>query len=136
MILSKYKRNKTMKFILAVGLILLFVGCTNNQPSPDLSKRVIKTIGEKHYSIPEGTTSSNYAVDSKVIKRYQEFGVSDCKEGDATWEDQQTADAINSVMRNGKKYEGIAIYKKAAAEGRIGCASPLSDKEYKAALKQ
>ena len=125
-----------LKIILATGFALVFVGCTNNQPSPDLSKTVIKTVGEKHYSIPEGTTASNYAVDSKVIKRYQEFGVSDCKEGDVTWEDPQTANAVNEVMRNGKKEEGIAIYKKAGSEGRIGCASPLSDTEYQAALKQ
>ncbi len=125
-----------LKCMLATGFALVFVGCTNNQPSPDLSKTVIKTIGEKHYSIPEGTTSSNYAVDSKVIKRYQEFGVSDCQEGDITWEDQTTADAINEVMRNGKKEEGIAIYKKAAGEGRIGCASPLSDEAYQADLNK
>ncbi len=125
-----------LKIILATGFALLFVGCTNNQPSPDLSNTVIKTIGEKNYSIPEGTTASNYAVDSKVIKRYQEFGVSDCQDGDITWEDQQTENAVNEVMRNGKKEEGIAIYKKAATEGRIGCASPLSETEYQAALKK
>ena len=125
-----------LKFILAAGFALVFVGCTNTQPSPDLSKTVIKTIGEKHYSIPAGTTASNYAVDSKVIKRYQEFGVNDCKDGDITWEDQQTENAINEVMRNGKKEEGVAIYKKAASEGRIGCASPLSDKAYQAVLNK
>ena len=125
-----------LKSILATGFALVFVGCTNTQPSPDLSKTVIKTIGEKHYSIPEGTTSSNYVVDSKVIKRYQEFGVSDCQEGDITWEDQTTADAVNEVMRNGKKEEGMAIYKKAASEGKIGCASPLSDEAYQASLNK
>lgn len=120
-----------LKFMVGAGLALLLIGCTNNQPSPDLSKTEIKTIDGKQYSIPQGTTPSRYAVDSKVIKRYQEFGVSDCKDGDITWEDQQTEDAINAVMRDGKKSEGIAIYKKAASEGRIGCASPLSDKELK-----
>jgi len=123
------------KFMLGAGLALLLIGCTNNQPSFDPGKKEIKTVDGKHYMVPTGASASSYAVSSKVIKRYQEFGVSDCQDGDITWEDQKTADAINEVMRNGKKSEGIAIYKKAATEGKIGCASPLSDKEYQASLK-
>ena len=88
----------------------------------------MKTVDGKHYMVPVGASTSSYAVDSKVIKRFQEFGVSDCQDGDITWEAYKTANAVNEVMRNGKKEEGIAIYKKAAAEGQIGCASPLSDK--------
>ncbi len=126
-----------LKFIMAASLGVLFIGCTNNQPSFNSSNKEIKTVDGKHYSVPYGTSTSSYAVNSEVIKSYkEEFGVSDCKDGDITWEDQKIADAINDVMRNGKKSEGIAIYKKAASEGRIGCASPLSDKEYQASLKQ
>ena len=120
-----------LKFMLGAGLALLLIGCTNNQPSFDPDNKEIKMVDGKHYSVPYGASTSRYAVSSKVIKRYQEFGVSDCRDGDITWEDQKTADAINAVMRDGKKSEGIAIYKKAATEGRIGCASPLSDKELK-----
>ena len=126
-----------LKFIMVASLAsLLFIGCTSNQPSFDLNNKEIKTVDGKHYSVPYGTSTSSYAVNSKVIKRFQEFGVSDCQDGDITWEDQKTADAINAVMRNGNKSEGIAIYRKAASEGKIGCASPLSDKEYQAYLKQ
>lgn len=127
---------RELKFMLGTGLVLLLIGCTNNQPLPDQNKKELKTIDGKHYMVPVGATASSYAVNSKVIKRYQEFGVSNCNEGDVTWEDYQTANAVNDVMRNGKKEEGIAIYKKAASEGRIGCASPLSDKEYQASLSK
>lgn len=128
---------KKLNIMLVASLgLLLFIGCTSNQPSFDPSNKEIKTVDGKHYSVPYGTSTSNYAVSSKVIKRYQEFGVSDCQDGDITWEDQKTADAINAVMRNGNKSEGLAIYRKAASEGKIGCASPLSDKEYQAYLKQ
>ena len=126
-----------LKFIMVASLAsLLFIGCTNNQPSFDPSNKEIKTVDGKHYSVPYGTSTSSYAVSSKVIKRYQEFGVSDCQDGDITWEDQKTADAINAVMRNGNKSEGLAIYRKAASEGKIGCSSPLSDKEYQSSLKK
>ena len=128
---------KKLNIMLAAGLgSLLFMGCTSNQPSFDPSNKEIKTVDGKHYMVPAGASVSSYAVDGKVIKRFQEFGVSDCQEGDITWEDQKIADEINDVMRNGQKSEGITIYKKAATEGKIGCASPLSDKEYQASLKQ
>ncbi len=118
--------------MLATGFALVFVGCTSNQPAPDLSKTEVQTIDGKHYSIPKGTIASRYAMSDKVIKQYQAFGLSDCKEGSVTWEDQKTNSAINEVMRDGdKKSEGIAIYKNAASEGRIGCASPLTDAELK-----
>ncbi len=123
---------KNFKFLLATSFALVFVGCADNQPVPDLSKTEVKTIGGKHYAIPQGAIPGNYAVDDKVIKRFQAFGITDCKNGDVTWEDKQTNNAINEVMRDGdKKSEGIAIYKSAASEGRIGCASPLSDLELK-----
>ena len=114
-----------LKFMLATAFAFVFVGCTHNQPSFDSSNKEITTIDGKYYMVPAGASTSSYAVDSKVIKRYQEFGVSDCQEGDITWEDQKIADEINDVMRNGQKSEGITIYKKAATEGKIGCASPL-----------
>jgi len=126
-----------LKFIMLAGLASsLFIGCSSNQPSFDPNNKEIKTVDGKHYSVPYGTSTSSYAVSSKVIKRYQEFGVSDCQDGDITWEDQKTANAINTVMRSGSKEEGIAIYQKAASEGKIGCASPLSDKEYQASLNK
>jgi hypothetical protein len=127
---------RRMKFMMSAGFALLLMGCSNNQPSFDPSNKEMKTVDGKHYMVPAGASASSYAVDSKVIKRYQEFGVNDCQDGDITWEDQKTADAINEVMRSGKKSEGIAIYEKAASEGKIGCASPLSDKEYQATLNK
>ncbi len=125
-----------LKFMLATVFALVFVGCSNNQSSVDITKKEIKIIDGKHYMVPAGASTSSYAVNSKVIKRFQDFGVSDCQEGDITWEDQKVANAINEVMRNGKKSEGITIYTKAADEGRIGCASPLSDEEYQAVLNK
>ena len=129
---------KKLNIMLAAGLgSLLFMGCTSNQPSFDPSNKEIKTVDGKHYMVPAGASVSSYAVDGKVIKRFQEFGVSDCQEGDITWEDQKIADDINAIMRrNANKSEGIAIYRKAASEGKIGCASPLSDTEYQASLKK
>ena len=128
---------KKLNIMLVAGLgSLLFMGCTSNQPSFDPSNKEIKTVDGKQYRVPYGASTSSYAVSSKIIKRYKEFGISNCKDGDITWEEQKTADTINEVMRRGSKSEGLAIYRKAASEGKIGCASPLSAEEYQVSLKQ
>ncbi len=110
--------------IFALGL-LLFVGCSTAQPAFDLNTKETKVIDGKKYSVPAGASTSSYAVESKVIKFYQSIGVSECKEGDITWEAQSVAEAVNSEMRTGSKGKGIEIYRKAASEGKVGCASPM-----------
>jgi len=126
-----------LKFILVGSLAsLLFIGCTSNQPAFDPSNKDIKMVEGKPYRVPHGASYSHYAVSNKVIEFYQDIGLSDCQKGDITWEEQKTADAINTVIRKGSKSEGKAIYRKAATEGKIGCSSPLSDKEYQSYLKQ
>ncbi len=122
--------------MLAAGFALFVVGCSTQEPSVAVPNKVVKLSDGKYYSVPVGSSYTQEAVSAKVIKRYQEFGVSDCQEGDITWEDQKVANAINKVMREGSKSEGLDIYRKAAGEGKIGCASPLSDEEYQASLKQ
>lgn len=101
-----------------------FVGCTSTQPTFDVQDTtVVKTIDGKSYTIPKGTSYTREAVTPKAIKFYKEIGVSNCKEGDITWEEEQTAEAINKIVRSGTKEEGIELYRKAAGEGKIGCAS-------------
>jgi len=119
-----------IKFMLTASVSLLFIACSSTQPSFNPNNKEMKLVDGKQYMIPVGTSTSNAPVSSKVIKFYQDMGLSSCKLGDITWEEQTTADSINSVMRSGSKEEGIAIYHKAAKEGKIGCASPHNtDKE-------
>jgi len=102
----------------------LFVGCTGTEPTFNTNDTmVVKSIDGKSYTIPKGTSHTREAVTPKAIKFYQEIGVSNCKEGDITWEEEKTAEAINNILRSGTKEEGIALYRKAASEGKIGCAS-------------
>ncbi len=115
-----------LKYVLFTGLVsLISVGCTDTQPSFDPEHKEIREVDGKQYRVPHAATTSSYAVESKVIKFYQSIGVSNCKEGDITWEDNSVAEAVNSQMRSGSKAEGVEIYRKAAAEGKVGCASPL-----------
>jgi len=111
------------KFIF-LGLSLFFVGCSSTQPEFNPNDTMtVKTINGEMYTIPKGTTHTREAVTLKVISFYKKIGVSDCHEGDITWEEIKTSEMINSILRNATKEEGIALYKKAASERKIGCAS-------------
>ena len=114
-----------LKYTLLLTLTsTLFVGCTSTEPTFNTNDTmVVQSTDGKSYTIPKGASHTREAVSAKVIKRYTEFGVSNCKDGDITWEEEKTAEAINNILRSGTKEDGIALYRKAASEGKIGCAS-------------
>jgi len=113
-----------IKFISAAGLALLFIaGCSTNQPSFDSSKTAVEVVNGKSYNIPLGAHPSPY-VDAKVIKFYQKIGLTECKEGDITWEEEKAKDEMAVAISKGDR----SVYKKLANEGRIGCASPVTSK--------
>ena len=110
-----------IKLLSAASLaLLLMVGCTTNQPSFDASDTVVQVVDGKSYNIPQGAQPSPY-VDAKVIKFYQKIGLTECKEGDITWEEEKAKDEMGVAISKGDK----GIYKKLADQGRIGCASPI-----------
>ena len=110
-----------IKFISAAGLaLLLMTGCTTNQPSFDPTDTAVEVVDGKSYNIPKGAHASPY-VDTKVIKFYQKIGLTECKEGDITWEEEKAKEEMGVAIGKGDK----SIYAKLAKEGRIGCASPI-----------
>ena len=113
-----------IKFISAAALaLLLMTGCTTNQPSFDPANTAVEVVDGKSYNIPQGAHPSPY-VDAKVIKFYQKIGLTDCKEGDITWEEEKAKEEMNVAISKGDK----SVYNKLAKEGRIGCASPIVTK--------
>lgn len=113
-----------IKFISAASLaLLLMTGCTTNQPSFDSADTAIQVVDGKSYNIPKGAQPSPY-VDAKVIKFYQKVGLTECKEGDITWEEEKAKEEMGVAISQGDK----GIYKKLADQGRIGCSSPISAK--------
>jgi len=115
---------KHVKSMLPMGLALFFFsGCVNNQPAFDPNMTEVRVIDGKSYNIPVGADQSPY-VDAKVIKFYKEIGLTECKEGDITWEEINAKNEMSVAIQNGDK----GIYHKLAKEGRIGCASPIEQK--------
>ena len=123
-----------MKTIVAtIGIAFLLSGCTGtSQPKFDPNKQEIKLVDGKHYKIPVGARPDIQPLtDKKVIEFYHKIGLPACKKDDLKWEERKTSDEINKIMRSGSDAGGEELYRKAAAEGKVGCSSPLSDKEAK-----
>ena len=113
-----------IKFISAASLaLLLMTGCSTNQPSFDSSNTAVEVVDGKSYNIPQGAHASPY-VGPRTIKFYQKIGLTECKEGDITWEEEKAKEEMGVAISNGDK----SIYAKLAKEGRIGCASPIAAK--------
>ena len=117
------KRVTTM---VGLGLAAMLLGCTNTPNMETKSMETVKLSDGKSYSVPVGSSYTNKPVPDKAIAFYQKVGVTSCTKGDITWEDASVADEINAILRTGSKEGGIELYKKSAAEGTIGCASPLN----------
>ena len=114
-----------LHYILGLGASLVLVGCMNG---PTIDAKKMQTIvldNAKSYSVPVGAVYTQAPVTPKAVQFYKVMGVSDCKDGDITWEDPTIADRINKIMRGGTKQEGITMYVEAAKAGEIGCASPI-----------
>ena len=105
----------------AVMTLLLATGCSSNQPDFDPSDTTVVSVKGKSYNIPKGAHVSPY-VDDKVIAFYQTIGLSDCKKGDITWEEESATEEMGVAIGKGDR----SIYAKLAKQGRIGCASPIS----------
>ena len=117
--------NKIKNMLTVSMVAFIVVGCGTQEPMIQSVKNHVVTVDGKKYSVPEGTNYTRQAVTPKAIKFYQSIGVKECQDGDITWEEEKTAEAINTIMRTGTKDEGIAVYEKAATEGKVGCAHPL-----------
>ena len=116
---------RKVEYILGMGISLLLVGCMSS-PSVSKSKmHMVKLDDGKSYSVPVGAIYTKSAVTTQAIQFYKVMGVSNCENGDITWEDPSVANEINEIMRSGTKQEGIEMYVEAAKKGTIGCSSPL-----------
>lgn len=112
------KKTVLVSTMAAAGFLML--GCSSNQPAFDSGDTVVEVVNGKSYNIPKGAHPSPY-VDAKVIKFYKEIGLSDCQDGDITWEEEKAKEEMGIAISKGDK----GIYKKLAKENRIGCASPI-----------
>jgi len=116
---------KKMQYIVGMGISFLMIGCMQSPSVDKKSMHTVKLADGHSYSVPVGAIYTKAPVTPQAIQFYTVMGVSDCKNGDITWEAPGVANRINKIMRGGTKQEGITMYVEAAKNEEIGCASPI-----------
>ena len=124
------KRMKRMILIvLGIGSLLVFSGCV--EPDFNANNKMMVFVEGEPYMVPRNANHMSKAMNTEDVKEINKMGLN-CKKGDILW----VAYAAKSLLvEHGRKTGEIKrAYVKAKKKGLTGCASPLSDQEYKSHL--
>ena len=138
MISSNYKSSNRgmkmtkMKIWVAGSALLLLVGCASDQPSFNPNNKGIVFVEGKPYRVP---LEANYSI--QAFKSAEDTGVVkgrnaglDCRKGDISWISSEVQKAAQEAASKGDINKAASIVIAAPKKGQIGCAHPLSKKEY------
>ena len=122
-----------LKLLLASGFVsLLFIGCASDQPSFNPANKGVAVVAGNVYLVP---LEANYSVepfksdnDKGVIKGRQ-AGL-DCRKGDISWISSEVKKSVQEAKLDGDVNRAASIILEAPRKGYIGCAHPLSRKEF------
>ncbi len=123
------KYNYKTMFVFSLGL-WLFTGCSSDQPSFDPNKKGIVVVEGKPYRIPlEANYSIKVFANDKDVLKLRKAGV-DCKKGDISWISSEMQIAAQEAATKGDMTLASSIIMAAPRKRQIGCAHPLSKKEF------
>ena len=121
-----------MKILVTSSALLLLVGCASDQPSFNPNNKAIVFVEGKPYRVP---LEANYSIqtfkseeDPGVVKG-RKAGI-DCRKGDISWISSQVQKAAQEAAAKGDTNLAASIVIAAPKKEQIGCAHPLSKKEY------
>ncbi len=122
-----------LKFIGVFSLALvLFTGCADDQPSFNSNNKGIVFVEGKSYRVP---LEANYSTqpfkssNDKGVLKGRQAGL-DCRKGDISWISSDMQMAAQEAAAKGDINLASSIIMAAPRKGQIGCAHPLSKKEY------
>ncbi len=114
---------------LSIGSLLVFSGCV--EPGFNANNKMMVFVEGEPYSVPKNANHMSKAMNTEDVKEMNKMGVN-CKKGDILWV-AYTAKSL--LIENGRNTGEIKLaYVNAHKKGLTGCASPLSDQEYKSHL--
>ena len=127
-----------IKMAIAMGIVFLFSGCT--QPKFNPNNKGIMMLDGKTFRIPRGVSynAKRYGNDQKslaVIKQNRRLGL-DCRVGDLGWLEKSISKRAGQMTKGLRidTTEGRRIMeplkREAISTGKMGCAHPLTDREY------
>ena len=100
-------------------IALAVVGCQSDLDIPARMEAVV--VEGKVFNIPQGAIASDHPATPQEIAYFKKSGVSDCQEGDITWEMPEAQQAVGDAIAKGD----AKVHSRLAKEGLIGCAHPL-----------
>jgi hypothetical protein len=121
------------KFMTVSSLALVFLlGCASDQPSFNPNNKGLVIVAGKPYRVPLEANHSLVPFKSEnaqgVVKGRQ-AGL-DCRKGDIFWISTEVQKAAQEASLDGDVNRAASIIIAAPRKRQIGCAHPLSNKEY------
>lgn len=114
---------------LSIGFLLLFSGCV--EPGFNANNKMMVFVEGKPYFVPKNANHMLRAMNTEDAKEINKMGLN-CKKSDILWV-AYTAKSL--LTQYGRSIGEIKrAYVKAQKKGLTGCASPLSDQEYRSHL--
>ncbi len=124
---------KKLKLLLASGFVsLLFIGCASDQPSFTPTNKGIVVVAGNVYLVP---LKADYSLDpfksdnDKGVIKGRQAGL-DCRKGDISWISSEVKKSVQEAKLDGDVNLAASIVMEAPRKGYIGCAHPLSRKEF------
>ena len=112
--------------------LVLFIGCSSNQPTFNPNNKGIVIVEGKPYRVPleaNYSTQSFKSSNDKGVVKGRQAGL-DCRKGDISWISSNVQKAAQEAVGKGDVNLAASIVLAAPRKGQIGCAHPLSKKEY------
>jgi hypothetical protein len=124
---------KKLKLIMVSGFVsLLFIGCASDQPSFDPNKKSIAVVAGNVYLVPlevEYNLEPFKSENDKGMIKARQAGL-DCKKGDILWISSEVKKTVREARLDGDVNRAASIVIEAPRKGYVGCAHPLSRKEF------
>ena len=114
---------------LSIGSLLIFSGCV--EPAFNAHNKMMVFVEGEPYSVPKNANHMSKAMNTEDVTEMNKMGVH-CKKGDIVWVAYTAKSLLIKYGRSTGEIKGA--YVNAHKKGLTGCASPLSDQEYKSHL--
>ena len=127
---------KIANMLIVLGMVLSFTGCI--QPNYNPNNKAIMMLNGEAFRIPKGVTYyshiyGNNKKDLANIKENRRLGL-DCRIGDLVWlensMDKRFKESLKGVHSAEVRRMIEPLKREAISTGKIGCARPLTDREY------
>lgn len=125
--------------IIGIGFSLLLLGCSSNQPKKQTTpsfnseRKGIVFVQGKAYRVPYKASFNHRPMgkDSAIILEYvyRKNGIP-CKIGDLGWREETLGANFHKYVSVKDWDNADKVFKTMARSGLVGCAHPLSNKEY------